>query len=206
MEIVVVLAVVAVVGLLIWAGVLDRKHTVSRLRSLAERHGLQLQGADSLFSSLSLVGRKEGRSLRFWTFSTGSGKSRQSWVAVGLEVRPLGEFTFDLRPQGVLTKLSALFGAREAVIGDPAFDQRWFLRTNNPDALAAALVPEIRERLDEAYAAGARGYFRTEQGWVCYAETGTFSSDAKCARLESLIPLLRDLTDVAEVCAGASRA
>lgn len=193
-----------VIGLIVWGAAVSHRRTIANLRALADRHGLQLVGAEgSAFSAQPVVeGEAQGRRVRFWSFTTGSGKHRQHWVAAGIEPRALGAFSFDLQPQGMLTKLGEMFGAKEARTGDAAFDARWFLQTNTPEALAAALVPEIRARLDEAFAAGARGHFRTEGGWVCYAELGTFGDVRRLARLEGALPLLRDLADVAEVCAS----
>lgn len=204
MEIAIFVALAVVfVGLIVWAVGVSEKQMLANLRALAERQGLSLRGVDGsrLSWKPSIEGEKNGRDVRFWSFATGSGKSRQHWIAVGVRPRELGDFSFDLRPQGMLSKLSELFGAKEAKTGDAAFDERWFLGASAPDVLAAALVPEIRAKLDAAWVAGARSHFRTQEGWVCYAELGGFADARKLQRLEGLLPLLRDLTDVVEVCA-----
>jgi len=204
MEIVIFVALAVVfVGLIVWAVSISDKQMLANLRALAERQGLSLRGVDGsrLGWKPSVEGEKHGREVRFWAFTTGGGKSRQHWIAVGVRPRELGDFSFDLRPQGMLSKLSELFGAKEAKTGDAGFDERWFLGASAPDVLAAALVPEIRAKLDAARAAGAQSHFRTQEGWVCYAELGGFADAKKLQRLEGLLPLLRDLTDVVEVCA-----
>lgn len=196
----VVLGIVILVALVAWAAIVSQREMIARLAALARRQGLTLHGAEGSGETY-VEGVRHGRRVRIWTFTTGAGKSRQTWLAAGVEPRALGEFTFDLRPQGLLSKFSTMFGAKEAVTGDRSFDERWFLQTNAPEALAPALIGEIRGKLDAAYDAGARGHFRTEKGLVCYAELGSFHSEKPLLRLESLLPLLNDLADVAEVCA-----
>ncbi len=198
--ILVVVGIVILLGLVVWLAVAANRKMIARLAALAQRQGLTYHPAKGL-SDPFIEGQRHGRRVRIWTFSTGSGKSRQGWIAAGVEPRALREFTFDLRPQGLGSKFATLFGAKEAVTGDRAFDERWFLQTNAPEALAPALIGEIRAQLDAAYAAGARGHFRTEKGLVCYVEPGGFYHEPALTRIESLLPLLNDLADVAEVCA-----
>lgn len=197
------LGIVLVIAVIFGAAVAAQKKTIANLRAIARRTGLQLHGADGsvLFTKPSVHGELDGRMVRFWAYATGAGKSRRQWVAVGVQPRRLGGLTFDFQPQGLLTSLSELFGAKEASTGDRSFDERWFLQTNEPELIGAVLLPEIRARLMAAYEAGARSHFRTESGWVCYTEQGNFADERVCARLETQLPLLRDLADLAEACA-----
>ena len=94
------------------------------------------------------------------------------------------------------------FGSKEITVGDPVFDAAWFVRTNEPDFLSAALVREIRGKFMAALAGGAKGSFALKDGAVCYAERGGFYSAPLTRRLEQQVPLLRDLADLAEVFAG----
>jgi len=201
--ILVVVGIVVLVGLVVRLAIKSNQQMIARLEALAQRNGLTYHRAKGM-SDHFIEGQRHGRRVRIWTFSTGSGKSRQGWLAAGVEPRRLGEFNFDVRPQGLGSKLATLFGAKEAVTGDRTFDERWFLQTNAPDVFAPALIGEIRTKLDAAYMNGARGHFRTEKGLVCYVEPGGFYSEPALVRLESLLPLLNDLADVAEVCADAA--
>lgn len=197
--------VVAFVVLIIWLARIERKKTVARLGELAARQKLELVMPDqgSWFAPPTVAGRQGGRRVRFWSFTTGSGKSQRHWVAAGVEPRRAGTFTFRLEPQGFGTKLAEWFGAKEITVGDARFDAEWFVRTTAPEVFGAALVPEIRAKLMAARERGAEGDFKLEQGWVCYAEQGRLSSEAALRKLESLLPVLHDLADVAEVCADA---
>lgn len=64
----------------------------------------------------------------------------------------------------------------------------------------APLIPEIREKLMAARQAGAKGRTRLEDGWVMYSEEGSFAKAEAVARLDSLLGLLLDLAEVAELC------
>ena len=94
------------------------------------------------------------------------------------------------------------FGAKEIQIGDPAFDRDWFIRTNQPEFLAAALVPAIRAKLTALNHFASEKPFQLEGGLVQLSTPGTFGNDKVVARLEACLPLLLDLADLTEVYAS----
>jgi hypothetical protein len=143
-----------------------------------------------------------GRAVRLWTYTTGSGKSQKTWVAAGVRPRAHGGLTFRLSRQGAMTKVMEFFGVKEITVGDPAFDAAWFVQTNQPDFLRAALVPDVRARLLEAAGRAPDCEFALRDGEVVYAEQGGFANAKQCDRVESALPVLRDLADVAEVYAS----
>lgn len=198
-----VLLAIAVVGVIVWIAVRQHRQVVANLTALAERQGLRLHGDTGSFaSSPEVAGERHGRRVRLWTYATGSGKSRRNWAAAGVEPRRSWPLVFELQPQGIFSKLSEIFGGKEIQVGDRVFDEQWFVRASLPEEFRAALLPEIREKFIAAHAAGVRGVFKLEEGWVCYVESGSFHSEATLKRLEQLLPLLHDLADIAEVCAG----
>jgi hypothetical protein len=151
----------------------------------------------------SLEGVQQGRPVRYWSYATGSGKSRTTWVTVGVTVPGAVALQFDLTRQNFVSKVMELFGAREIQVGDPAFDAAWFVRTNQPEYFAAALVPAIRAKfMAEIGDRRSTGSFKLEQGIVRYTEMGGLSA-AAAERLATKLPLLLDLADVAEVSARA---
>lgn len=205
--------VIVVLGLAVMAGIIGlsvRAHRkgLENLAALAGRLGLQVVRGQRLLGldQHRLEGRWQGRHVRFWTYSTGAGKSRRQWIVAGVETPAAGDVAFELRGQGVLTKISEFFGAKEIRVGEARFDAEWFITTNRPVEFAAALVPEIRQKLAAVRAAGAAGVFTRQDGWVCYVEQGSFSRAPALGRLESALPVLVDLADVADVCAKGVRA
>jgi hypothetical protein len=200
-------AMLALVVLVIWMAKEHARKTREALHAFAQRAGLRIQEQTVLgFTSVqSLEGEQAGRAVRYWTYSTGSGKSRTTWVAVAVRPRAEAGLQFDLTRQNFGSKIMEMFGVKEIKVGDPAFDAAWFVRTNQPDFLAAALVPSIRARLmaEPAGRWGAR--YKLENGLVQYVEQGHLSSAEVLARLERQLPLLHELADVAEVFAGTGR-
>jgi hypothetical protein len=196
--------VLLVIGGLVWLEVGRQRKALDQLGALAARLGLELKVVKRPFGlqQHSVEGIHQGKSVRFWSYTTGSGKSQRRWIAVGVQPRKCGTFSFRIEPQGMGTRVAEFFGAKEIQVGDRRFDDAWFVRTNAPDIFGAALVPEVRAKLMSAREAGAKGSFRLEQGWVMYAEEGSFAKTEAAARLEGLLPALLDLADLAEVCAG----
>lgn len=195
------MVVVAMVALAFWLMVWNGKRTVANLAVVAQRLGLNLveKRFCRLLTGAELHGAIGGRAVRFWQYTTGQGKSRNTWVAVGLRPRQDGGLTFGLSRQGITSGLAELFGAKEITLGDKVFDDAWFIETNQPEFLAAALVPEIRARLMAVHGTSHWGSFRLVNGEVVYVESGGFSGVEQMARLEAALPVLLDLADVAEV-------
>jgi len=199
----VVFLMVSIPAFIIWAARKSLQQSIENLNGLAARLGLQAKESKRRFAATErwLEGAPHGRAMRVWSFTTGSGKSRQHWVAASVQPRRTGALTFRLEPQGFGTKVAQWFGAKEIEVGDARFDAAWFVRTNQPELLRAALVPEVREKLMAARQAGAQGDFVFEDGSVRYAERGFFSSSKAMANLEAVVPALFDLADIVEVLA-----
>jgi hypothetical protein len=195
-----VLVVVVVVGAVVVWAVRREIKAARNLTALASRLGLRFRPAkeNEPGAGNTVEGDFQGRPARFWTYATGSGKSRTEWVAVSVRLAGDSRLTVQLKPQGFGTKLAELFGAKEIEVGETRFDGEWFIRTNAPGTCRAALLPELRDRLMTARQTGSRGVFTLEKGVAAYTETGTFARETTVARLESLLPLLRDFAEAAE--------
>jgi hypothetical protein len=191
------------VVLMVW-GRAHQRRVASRVAALATRHGLALVADERkwLGACPRAEGENRGRRIKFWSYSTGAGKSRRHWVAAGVAPRPPGNLTFELQPQGLGTRLAELFGAKEITVGDAALDAAWFIRTNTPDTFGALLLPEIRTRLIALCTAGGKGKVELADGWIRYTEEGHFGQDKVVARLEQILSALEDLADAVEVSSG----
>jgi hypothetical protein len=118
-----------------------------------------------------------------------------------------GNLVFHITVQGFGSRILELFGSREIVVGDPAFDGKWFIRTNQPEFFQAALIPELRARLSAAMSdisSVRRPSFKLEAGTLVYSEAGNFANDACCTRMLALKDVMSDFTDIAEVFAQQS--
>lgn len=185
--------------MIIWGLIAAQRRTLENLQKLAVRLRLEFHPAEGWTKSPRLSGMLRRKPVEVFTYSTGSGKTRKTWAAIS--VRPAGAcgLTFTLRKQGLGTKISELFGAREITVGDPAFDTAWFIQTNRPDFLRPALLPELREKLMAARQAGAHGGFECNGGVVKYAELGSFYQTERIERFVALADIVGDFADIVEV-------
>lgn len=191
-----------------WLSARQSKRAWFQVEALATRLGLTIEPAQIIlgifYKSPLAAGTLRGKRVEIYTFTTGSGKSRVHWCALSVLPAATGGLTFTLSRQGLGTKLSQLFGVKEITVGDPAFDTAWFIQTNAADFFRAALLPELRHKLDQVFAQGARGTLKLENGKVLYTETGAFD-EPRCRRFESVVEIACDFADVAEVHAAQAR-
>ncbi|MDB6094915.1 MAG: hypothetical protein JWM32_2477 [Verrucomicrobia bacterium] len=197
-----------VLGLVLWAVAAESKRSYLGLQRLADTLALavpaQVPSLGIFYREARASGRIREKFVEVYPFSTGSGKSRVQWSAIAATPKSTGGLTFHLRLQGFGTKVMEVFGSREIEIGDAEFDRRWFIQTNQPDFLRAALVPELRDKVTAlARDAGARGLeLQLDSGVVRYAEHGSFSDPRRAVRIERAADVVCDLADLAEVFAS----
>lgn len=191
-------------GLVLWMSATGSQKIWRNGQRLAETLGLTPEpGAPKwkwFYPAPRATGTIRGKRVELFSYTTGAGKSRRHWVAISAAPSVAGSLTLSLARQGLATRVLELFGAKEVQVGDPAFDQRWFIRTNQPDFVRAALLPELRLKLAALDAADAlRGSFELKDGVVKYAEEGSFYDDARCSRFAAVADVVCDLADIAEV-------
>lgn len=202
---VIMIATVGFTALMVVLAIKQWERARQNVEQLAKRLGLTPAPAERRFAFLgqpSASGTLGGKAARLYAFTTGSGKSRTRWTALGVQPAATGNLTFHLSRQGLGTRISQLFGAREITVGDPEFDRTWFIETNQPEFFRAALIPELRARITTAFDHSGRAHramIKLEAGTVAYAEAGDFSDERRCERIAQMAPVLIDFADVAEV-------
>lgn len=196
---------IALVALLLSLAIKQSERAHRNIEQLAERLGLTLAPARKRFgfwSESEAAGLRRGKSARLYAYTTGSGKSRTRWTALAVHPAATGGLTFQIGRQGFSTRLKQLFGAQEITVGDRAFDDAWFIQTNQPEFFRAALIPELRARLTAAFDNSGRAHgvaIKLESNAVVYAEMGDFSDERRCERIARMADVLSDFADVAEV-------
>jgi hypothetical protein len=183
------------------------KRARENLAALARDLGLQLEEKPpslGLFPQVPTVcGERGGRALRFYTFTTGSGKQRQVWQAMGLACANPRGLSFQFGAQNVLTAFGVMLGMQDVQVGDPVFDERFVVKTNAPDFLRAALLPEIRTALLQNWAArGVGANVKLDGGELHYAELGSFAEAGVTARMRAMLEPLCALATLPEVYHG----
>ena len=111
--------------------------------------------------------------------------------------RKTGGLTFSLeRRVAFLDFFARFFRRNEAKTGDASFDSNWVLKTNRPEFMQAALLPEMRAKIIQFTGDGvSRPNFKLEGFRVVYSESGSFSSDKVCDRIAQAADIVCDLVD-----------
>jgi hypothetical protein len=191
---------VAGFSLAIWAAVKARRKTTANLHALAERLGLLFVPKQGWFKpSARATGVLRGKPVEVFTYTTSNGKSSTTWAAVSARPAHTGGLTFTLGGRNLLTKIGEWFGRRGLTSGDAAFDAVWFARSNQPEFFSAALLSELRVKLLAAHATGSKGSFTLKDGLVKYVEVGSFYDAKRCERIPTILDIVCDLADIAEV-------
>lgn len=193
---------IGVVALAVTLGLRQQRKAMAQLGAVAARLGLELRRQPSKFGfepTPTVEGRHRNRGVRFFSYTTGSGKSRTSWIAVAAAVNGGAGFTLDLYPENFIYRIATALGMQDIKINDPVFDPAFIVRSNDPAYAAAALLPEIRARLLEERQRGAHGHLSVKEGEVRYAEIGSFSEQDRVDRLARMLEPACDLAEVAEV-------
>ena len=196
-----------IVGAALLLGRRQARRTSENLTELARALGLrcvQRPPVLGVFPAMPTVdGERGGRAVRFFTFTTGSGKSRQTWQACGVRCENPQGLTFQLGTQNALSQLGVLLGMQDVQVGDAAFDQRFVVKTNDPDFLRAALLPEVRTALLQCWGARATGsHVKLAGNEVVYAENGSFADTAVVDRMKAVVEPLLALAALPEVYSG----
>jgi hypothetical protein len=180
----------------------QQRKTLANLTMLASRLGLELKRQPAKLGfepTPTLEGPHRGRPVRFFNYTTGSGKSRRVWSAVSAAVPGAGAFVLELAPENFITRVATALGMQDIQIGDPTFDRAFIIRSNDAAAAAAVLLPEIRTRLLAAFPRVVCGELTVKGGEVRYAEVGGLGDAASVARLADMLEIACDLAEVAEV-------
>ena len=180
----------------------QQRKTRETMAGVAGRLGLELRRRPATLGfepSPTVEGRHRDRQVRFFNFTTGSGKSRTTWSAVSAAIGSAGGFALELAPETFLSRIGIALGMQDIKVGDPEFDRAFVVRSNDPAYASAALLPEIRARLLSERKQGARGHLTVKAGEARYAEVGAFADAARIDRLAGMLEVICDLAEVAEV-------
>ena len=197
---VLVLVVGGSLGLSRW----QAKKARANLSVLAHDLGLRLEEKPpvlGVFPQVPTVSGEYGhRELCFYTFTTGSGKSRQTWQAARLACTNPHGLILQLGAANILTAIGVMLGMQDVEVGDPEFDRRFVVKTSDAGYVRAALLPEIRSELLRLWTPKAFGAnIKLESGGILYAELGSFSDPEVTKRMRAMLDPLLALAAVAEV-------
>jgi len=151
-------------------------------------------------SPMALAGAFRGRQMRVFTYTTGSGKNRTHWCAIAARVDNAAKLTLRLGKENALTRFGRKFGLDDVSVGNAAFDEEFYVKSNKPEFISVALIPEIRQRIGQLWHDQPRGAIEVEGGEVKFSESGTFANDSMCDRFIAAAEVICDIAEVADAC------
>jgi hypothetical protein len=122
-----------IIGVVIYVIVRSGKAINEGWGEVARRTGLAFKPAKT-FTSPELSGSIDGRPVRVYTYSVGSGRNRTTYTAVDVTVNNPANSSFEVTPSGTLGNwLGRMVKAQDVQIGNAEFDERYVIKSDPPD-------------------------------------------------------------------------
>ena len=185
-------------------------HSEKQLRKLADELGFSLLGGEPVLpkvrflrfikTPLSVVSPDPNNALKIYHFTRGSGKNSTTYAAIQFSNLNTKELKCEIYEQGLLSKIGKTLGMQDIPVGNAKFDERFIIKSDDQNFIRTILLPEIQERILEAWdQQNARGRITLNNNILAYEEIGTIRDDATRERFKymlSVMYLLRDAIDV----------
>jgi len=180
----------------------------ARLAGLAERLGISVSGGKPLVPDMPwlswlttpvvLEGEYGGHTLRIYHYSNSSGKNKSPTHARARIAGPNPKgLTLRLYRQGLSASLGKMLGMQDVETGDPQFDDMFMVKTSDPEFVAQAIIPRIREQLHEIWKThNVKGSIQFQDDEVFYDEVGSIQNEEACERFAAICEVLPDLRGI----------
>ncbi len=201
------LLVFLLVPLVPWVGAQLRRSRVTEvMHELAPALRLRIRRRHWLAAFLGraplMVGERDGRELELTQIRRTTGRRSRNFVRLKMTSgRASSSLRFRVSPEGWESTFKQLIRIEKVKTGDPIFDLEWWVDSNRPDFMAAALVAEVREHIRTT---GAEGRFCYREGELRFESPGSIRSVAQLGRLRAICEAAHALMTVAEVDAADS--
>lgn len=178
------------VGLLVYFG---RRRAQAAMRSwgdVGQRTGLTFK-APGLFSSPELNGQYRHRAIRVYTNTVGRQGDHTTYTTVRLAVNNPTNSMLDIAPAGLVGNFfTKLLNAQDVEIGNPAFDERYVVRSNPAESAVKVLA---NSNLPAALMDVPQGFSIQLEGPVLAYAHQNVEGSGEC--LEKVFNALSDLAD-----------
>lgn len=149
-------------------------------------------------------GQRNGRNVRIYSVTRGSGKSKQTFAVLDVRLSKTVAFEVNLATRNWATGLC--FWKKPVKTDDPLFDQQFILTGNKPEIAAAILLPELRKAQSTLWHThNCKGSITISGNVVHYEERGFIDNDKQVLRFIALADFciaLADSTDAAAEMTG----
>ncbi|HSI15325.1 MAG TPA: hypothetical protein VK961_24980 [Chthoniobacter sp.] len=189
------IAVFAAIGLAIFGRLRKRQ---ADFKLAAEQHGFEVMEPRPRFVGnwRTLASKSEGIwALEIREERVAEGEEDAFFQEITLRSPATGGLEFLFRPKSRWRKLEPEGEARNVEIGDAEFDRIWFVETNRPQLLIAALTPELRAHFDGLQPSSGPCRVSLKQGLIVIRGNRYF---LPAARFDHAMKLVQSLARVAE--------
>jgi len=150
------LSIIIIVFLGVTAAIVLINYLVNRSRSraweeLASQLGLYFEPGNNLGKYPVVSGNYHGHRMLLEMVTRGYGRSRVEFTHVNFQVNPKSEIWFSIVNRGLVTDIRKMLGSRDILIGDEAFDSRFFIQ-GSPEIAVQRLFSDatLRQKLVDA--------------------------------------------------------
>ena len=142
-------------------------------------------------------GKINGRNFQLYMFTRGSGKNQVTYTAFKIDCSARGN-TLALYPEGFFSKVGKFFGMQDIQMGDPFFDEKYIIKSNNETFVYNKLQGDLRQQLTY-YHPKIKGTFKIDDmNTLKYEEVVALNNPVDRARFEELLQLGVQIAEVVE--------
>ena len=143
-------------------------------------------------------GKIKDRDFRLFMYTKGSGKNQVTYTAFTISLNnPTGN-TLVLYQEGILSKIGKFFQMQDIQIGDPFFDEKFIIKSNNEQFARNTLQGDLKSYLEHNYSR-IKGTFKLENTTnIRYEEVISLNNAIARERFELLLDLGTFLADTIE--------
>jgi hypothetical protein len=176
----------------------SNKKVLKNYSTLTEKYSLQpdLTKKIGMRNHPSVSGVYRNRQIKVESVIRDSldGKKVIPHTVLCVECSNMEGFTFSVFKRN--RKNSTEYSAGSSLVEDAEFDNKFIIRTNNPEKMKRLFDFNTRFKLDQVHALGFEGRIDLQGNFLTYMESGLMASEESRMRTELV---LHELCDIAEV-------
>jgi|GEM_PF-2391934 len=174
----------------IFFAIKSAKNMRQQFELLAQKFGLEyIPPKGKIFKSKPQIhGSLFGKTVQIYTYTTGSGKNKQTYTKFSLLPFDKG-LIVRISKEGLFSKVSKAFGGQDIQIGDALLDKQYRFKCNRGNDLIQWIDYDIAEMLKTVHKS-LRGSILIINGELSYSQHGIISNENARERFEKVMAIL----------------
>lgn len=190
-------AIALFVLLIVWAVKYTKKINARKkamYEQLAQRLGLVHTETKYLMAKLNnLAGEYRGMKVAIWEKMEGSGKNRTVVTRI-LITAPGFDFDFKIGKEHFFTKIGKALGMKDIEFGDPEFDKKFLLKSDNEEKFRRLITPNIQHEIRNL-GSDIRSSIRMQKGEFSYMNYGPLANEKQFKSFEKILDFMLMLAE-----------